>query len=119
MLEVLIHGGLIVKTFQKGKSMSLADMIEYSAEGVISKQVLKSKAGNITLFSFDKGQGLSEHEAPFDAMVQILDGKAKIIIDGKPLTLKTGQSVIMPANIPHALSAPEKFKMLLTMIKGK
>ncbi|MCL1972155.1 MAG: cupin domain-containing protein [Endomicrobia bacterium] len=106
------------KTFQKGVSMFLPDMIEYSAGGVISKQILKNKAGNITLFSFDKGQGLSEHEAPFDAVVQILDGKADITIDGQTVSLQAGETVIMPADIPHALHAPKKFKMLLTMIKG-
>lgn len=105
------------KVFKKGIAMDLDKMIEYSAGGIISKQVLKSKTGNITLFSFDKGQGLSEHVAPFDAMVQILDGKAKITIDGKAVSLKSGQSIIMPADISHALYATEKFKMLLTMIK--
>jgi quercetin dioxygenase-like cupin family protein len=70
------------------------------------------------LFAFDKDQQLSEHSAPFDALIQILDGKAKITIDGKPYELKAGQSIIMPANIPHAVYAVEKFKMLLTMIKS-
>lgn len=104
--------------FEKGVVLDIEQMVEYSVGGVISKQVLKNEAGNITLFSFDKGQGLSEHTAPFDALVQILDGKAEITIGGKPLTLIVGQSVIMPAGIPHALHAPERFKMLLTMIKG-
>ncbi|OCW94658.1 cupin [Macellibacteroides sp. HH-ZS] len=104
--------------FEKGAILNMAEMIEYSAGGVISKQVLKNEAGNITLFSFDRGQGLSEHTAPFDAMVEILDGEAEISIDGKPLILTTGQSVIMPAGISHALYASKQFKMLLTMIKG-
>ena len=104
--------------FQKGVVLDIEQMVEYSAGGVISKQILKNDAGNITLFSFDNGQGLSEHTAPFDAFVQILDGKAEITIGGKPLTLTAGQSVIMPAGISHALHAPEQFKMLLTMIKG-
>lgn len=104
--------------FQKGSVMNLSNRIEYSEGGVISKQVLKNDAGNITLFSFDKGQGLSEHTAPFDAMVQILDGKAQITIGNNALFLQAGESVIMPANVPHALHAAEKFKMLLTMIKG-
>jgi len=106
------------KLFEKGAILNMAEMIEYSTGGVISKQVLKNDAGNITLFSFDKGQGLSEHTAPFDAMVEILDGEAEISIDGKPLILTTGQSVIMPAGISHALYASKQFKMLLTMIKG-
>lgn len=106
------------ETFPKADVLNMTDMIDYSTGGVISKQVLKSEAGNITLFSFDKGQGLSEHAAPFDAFVQILDGEAEVKIDGKPLILTAGQSVIMPANIPHALHAVKQFKMLLTMIKG-
>jgi len=104
--------------FEKGVILNMADMVEYSAGGVISKQVLKNAAGNITLFSFDKGQGLSEHTAPFDAVVEILEGEAEVSINGKPLALTAGQSVIMPAGIPHALYANKQFKMLLTMIKG-
>ncbi|MDL2221051.1 cupin domain-containing protein [Parabacteroides sp. OttesenSCG-928-N08] len=104
--------------FEKGAILNMAEMIEYSTGGVISKQVLKNEAGNITLFSFDKGQGLSEHTAPFDAMVEILDGEVEITINGKPLLLTIGQSVIMPAGIPHALYASKQFKMLLIMIKG-
>ena len=103
--------------FEKGTVLNMATMIEYSAGGVISKQVLKNNMGNITLFSFDKGQGLSEHTAPFDAMVEIIDGEAEITIGGNPLILTVGQSVIMPANISHALHAKQQFKMLLTMIK--
>ena len=104
--------------FEKGAILNMAEMVEYSAGGVISKQVLKNDVGNITLFSFDKGQGLSEHTAPFDAVVEILDGEAEITIAGKPLLLTTGQTVIMPDNVPHALFAKQQFKMLLTMIKG-
>ncbi len=104
--------------FKKGSVLNLAQLVDYSAGGVISKQVLKSNAGNITLFSFDKGQGLSEHTAPFDAMVQILDGEAEIKIGGTPFLVKQGESIIMPANVTHALHAVEKFKMLLTMIRG-
>lgn len=103
--------------FEKGTVLNMATMIEYSTGGVISKQVLKNNMGNITLFSFDKGQGLSEHTAPFDAMVEIIDGEAEITIGGNPLILTVGQSVIMPANISHALYAKQQFKMLLTMIK--
>ncbi len=105
------------EVFGKGIIFNPADMVEYSAGGVISKQVLKNDSGNITLFSFDEGQGLSEHTAPFDAVVQILDGRAQITIGGKSVLLQKGQAVIMPANIPHALHAVEKFKMLLTMIR--
>ena len=92
--------------------------IEYAGNSVVSKRVLEQKTGNITLFSFDKGQKLSEHSAPFDAMVQVVEGQVEITIDKKPYLLKEGETIIMPANIPHALLAVEKFKMLLTMIKG-
>ncbi len=104
-------------TFEKEKIFNLEEMIEYTDGGVISKQVTKSQCGNLTLFSFDKEQGLSEHKTPFDAIVQILDGEAEITIGGNLHNLKKGDCIIMPANIPHALKAVERFKMLLTMIK--
>jgi quercetin dioxygenase-like cupin family protein len=104
--------------FNTGKVLNFEEMVEYSDGGIISKQVLKNQAGNITLFSFDKGQGLSEHTAPFDAVVQILDGEANVFIGGKPNSVKKGETIIMPANISHALQAAERFKMLLTMIRG-
>jgi len=104
--------------FNKGKVLNLEEMIEYSTGGVISKQVLKNQSGNVTLFSFDEEQGLTEHTAPFDAMVQILDGEAQIIIGGNSNLVKKGESIIMPANVTHALQAVKRFKMLLTMIKG-
>ena len=104
--------------FKKGTILDFEKLIDYSVGGVISKQVLKNEAGNVTLFSFDKRQGLSEHTAPFDAMVQVLDGEVIITIGGNPLHLKQGETVIMPANVTHALFATEQFKMLLTMIKG-
>lgn len=104
--------------FSKGKVLNLEEMVEYSSGGVISKQVLKNQSGNITLFSFDKGQGLTEHTAPFDAVVQVLDGEAQITIGGNPNLVRKGESIIMPANVSHALQAVEQFKMLLTMIKG-
>ena len=104
--------------FGKGKVLNLKEMVEYSSGGVISKQVLKNQSGNITLFSFDKGQGLTEHTAPFDAVVQVLDGEAQIAIGGNLNLVRKGESIIMPANVSHALHAVEQFKMLLTMIKG-
>lgn len=104
--------------FGKGKVLNLEEMVEYSSGGVISKQVLKNQSGNITLFSFDKGQGLTEHTAPFDAVVQVLDGEAQITIGGNLNLVRKGESIIMPANVSHALQAEERFKMLLTMIKG-
>jgi len=105
-------------TFATQTVFDLLQEIEYSKGGIISKQILKNQAGNVTLFSFDKEQGLSEHTAPFDALVQIIDGKAKIIIGGTPHIVEAGQIIIMPANISHALYAEEQFKMVLTMIKG-
>lgn len=104
-------------TFEPAKIFSMEDSIEYSSGGVISKQVIKKQSGNVTLFSFDKEQGLTEHTSPYDAMVHILDGEAEIRIDGNPHHLKKGDCIIMPANHPHALHAIESFKMVLTMIK--
>jgi quercetin dioxygenase-like cupin family protein len=104
--------------FEKGERLDLSKLVEYSDNGVISKRVLENSSGNITLFSFDKEQKLSEHSAPFDAFVQVLEGKAKIIIGGKTNILVAGDSIIMPANVPHAVYAEEQFKMLLTMVKG-
>ena len=106
-------------TFDKATVIALEASVDYTQGGVISKQVTKNRAGNITIFSFDKGQGLSEHTAPFDAFVQVLDGEAEIRIDGVPRVLKKGDCIIMPANHPHALKAIERFKMLLTMIRGE
>ena len=104
--------------FRKAKKFSLAESITYADGAIVSKVLLKNDQGNLTLFAFDKGEMLSEHTAPFDAMVQLLDGKAEIIIDKKSHILVVGESIIMPANVTHALTAVEKFKMLLTMIKG-
>ena len=105
--------------FEKGTIFNYTERIDYAAGAVVSKIVLKKETGNITLFSFDKGQELSEHTAPFDAMVFIVDGEADIIIGGKSNILKAGESIIMPANISHSLKAVERVKMLLTMIKSK
>ncbi len=103
--------------FETAKVFSFTQEVEYSNNGIISKRVLDKKIGNITLFSFDKEQRLSEHTAPFDAVIQVIDGKAEVLIDRKPHILQAGDSIIMPANIPHAVNAIEKFKMILTMIK--
>lgn len=104
--------------FEKGKVFPLEESVDYTSGGVVSKQVTKSPAGNLTLFSFDEGQGLSEHTAPFDATVQIIDGEAEITIDGTKHIVKKGEFIIMPANLPHALHAAKPFKMLLIMIRG-
>jgi quercetin dioxygenase-like cupin family protein len=104
--------------FEKSSVFSFNDSIEYSDGGIVSKTVLKKQIGNISIFSFDKGEALSEHTAPFDAMIQVVDGRGEIIIGGKSFFLETGQSIIMPANITHAVIAVERFKMVLTMIKS-
>lgn len=108
-----------MSAFEKQTIFNLENSIDYASGGVVSKQVWKSKGGNITLFSFDKGQGLSEHMTKFDAIVQILDGEVEITIDETVYQLKKGESIIMPANIPHALMSITPFKMSLTMIKGE
>lgn len=97
----------------------LADQISYAEGSVVSKIVSKKETGNITLFSFDKGQGLSEHTAPFDAFIQVLDGTATVTIDNKTYVLNANDAINMPAGIPHSVMATEKFKMLLTMIRSK
>ncbi len=93
-------------------------MIDYQKGSVVSKELIKKEKGTVTLFAFDKGQGLSEHTAPFDALVYLIDGKAEIAIAGKVNSVKAGEVVIMPANKPHSLKAVERFKMLLVMIKA-
>ena len=104
--------------FEPGNKFRFTDSVDYSTDGIISKRILDRSVGNVTLFSFDKGQRLSEHSAPFDAMVQVVEGSAEIIINKNPYQLSAGDTIIMPANIPHAVNATEKFKMVLTMIKG-
>ena len=94
------------------------ESIEYADGSVVSKTILKSPAGNITLFAFDKGEGLAEHNTPHEALVQLLDGEAEITIGGTLYNLHAGQSVILPSNTPHSLKANERFKMMLIMIKG-
>jgi len=99
-------------------TVDLKDYIQYSDNAIVSNALIDKNTGTITLFAFDKGQGLSEHTAPFDAVAQILDGEAEISIDGKLFTVSSGQMLIMPANIPHSIKAKHKFKMLLTMIRS-
>ncbi len=103
-------------TAPKSEVLHMADLASYQDGSVVSRQITKEEAGNITLFAFDEGQELSEHTAPFDALVHVLDGEVEVRISGKPYNLKTGDAIIMPANEPHALMATSKFKMLLTMI---
>jgi len=102
-----------------GEVFNLADHVDYADGSVVSKTLLKKNTGNITLFSFAAGQGLSEHTAPFDAVVHILDGRAEITIGGEPHEVKSGEMLIMPANVPHALHAADRLKMWLVMIRGE
>ena len=103
----------------KGKAINVEELIQYQDNSVVSMEVIKKELGTVTLFAFDKGQGLSEHSAPFDAMVQIIDGEAEITLAGEPHTVKKGEMLIMPANVPHALQAVNgPYKMILTMIKS-
>jgi quercetin dioxygenase-like cupin family protein len=104
--------------FEKSKVFSFNESIDYSDGGIVSKTVLKKQTGNISLFSFAKGEALSEHTAPFDAMIMVVDGRGEVMIGGKSFILMAGESIIMPANITHAVNAVEKFKMVLTMIKS-
>jgi len=101
-----------------GKVVELAGLSDYQDGAVVSRTLIKKTTGSVTLFAFDQGQGLSEHTAPFDALVQVLEGEAVVTISGNPLRLTAGQMVIMPAEKPHAIHAVRRFKMLLTMIRS-
>lgn len=101
-----------------GKVINPKDLVIYQTGSVVSRTIIDKKTGTCTLFAFDAGQGLSEHTAPFDALVEIIDGEAEITISGKPFHLKNGDLIIMPADKPHALRAVQRFKMMLVMIKS-
>jgi quercetin dioxygenase-like cupin family protein len=105
-----------MSTVPKSEIIDLAALVAYQIGSVVSRQVTKAEGGNVTLFAFDEGQELSEHTAPFDALVHILDGEVEVKISGQAYQLKSGEAIILPANTPHALLAMKKFKMLLTMI---
>ena len=100
------------------KPSTLVDLVDYQEQSVVSRTLIEKTAGTVTLFAFDQGQGLSEHTAPFDALVCVLDGEVEITISGIPAILKQGEMIIMPANEPHALRAIKRFKMMLTMIRS-
>ena len=102
-----------------GASSNLNDLVEYAKDSIVSKTLLDKKSGTITIFAFDAGQGLSEHSAPFDAIVQVIDGETELTIGGESVHAQSGQIVIMPANVPHAVKAPKRFKMLLTMLSAR
>jgi quercetin dioxygenase-like cupin family protein len=97
--------------------VDLAALVAYQDGGVVSRTLVKKNGGTVTVFAFDEGQALSEHTAPFDAMVQVLDGEVELVIGGKPVPARAGQTVLMPANVPHAVNATTKFKMLLIMVR--
>ena len=102
----------------KSEMLDLAALVSYQTESVVSRQIIKAEAGNVTLFAFDAGQELSEHTTPFDALVHVLEGEAQIRIAGQAYPLKAGEAILMPADVPHAVKATGKFKMLLTMIRA-
>ncbi len=104
--------------FEHSNVFRFHEKVDYSPEGIISKRVIDRPVGTVTLFSFDEGQRLSTHSAPYDAMLQVIEGTAEITISDQPFTLVAGETIIMPAGIPHAVLAKERFKMVLTMIKG-
>ena len=106
------------KEFSKSRIFSFNESIVYSNSAIVSKTIIKKDSGNISLFAFDKEEAISEHKANFDVLVQIIDGKAEIVINKQSFIIATGQSIILPANVPHAIKAIERFKMLLTMLKA-
>lgn len=100
------------------RAQSLDGLIDYAADSIVSKTILDKPVGTITLFAFDRGQQLSEHTAPYDAVVQVIDGRGTLVIGGEQVVVSAGEVVIMPGNVPHSVSADERFKMLLTMIRA-
>lgn len=101
-----------------GVKVAIAGLVEYAEGAIVSRTIAKNDAGTITLFAFDAGQELSEHTTPFDAFVHVLDGEAELIIGGRTVTAGAGELVVMPADVPHAVKAPSRFKMLLTMLRN-
>ena len=102
----------------KAQVLNTLGMVDYQTGSVVSRQIVKKNVGTVTLFAFDAGEGLSEHTAPFDALINVLEGESDITISGKVHRVKAGEFIIMPANEPHALKAPVRFKMMLTMIRA-
>lgn len=109
-----VQGGMPVS-----RTVVLADLVTYGEGAVVSRTLIQASVGTVTVFAFDAGQGLSEHSTPYDALVQVLDGRAEVTIGGQTVSVSAGESVLMPADIPHSLHAPERYKMLLTMIREK
>jgi quercetin dioxygenase-like cupin family protein len=109
--------GELMETAPKAQVLRIAELVSYQDGGVVSRQITKAEAGNVTLFAFDAGQELSEHTAPFDALVHILEGTAEVRISGRKYALGAGEAIVMPGGAPHAVTASSRFKMLLTMIR--
>lgn len=105
--------------FEKAKVFNVLESIAYAEGGVVSRELVHNDAGSVTLFSFDQGQGLSEHQAPYDALLQVLEGKLELTVDGRKFVIATGESLIIPQGARHALHAPGRLKMQLTMIRGQ
>jgi len=102
----------------RAKVLEVKDLVQYQSGSVVSRQLIKKEVGNVTLFAFDEGEGLSEHTAPYDALVYVYDGEAEVTISGTAFTVSKCQLVIMPADQPHALKAKKSFKMMLVMIRS-
>lgn len=105
-------------TFQPAQAVPIAELMEYQNGSIVSREIVKGANGRVTLFAFDKGEGLSEHTSPFNALVQVIEGEAEITISAKPNRVKSGELILMPSGQPHALQAVERFKMILTMIRS-
>lgn len=115
-MDLNIHNNYSENLSDKG--FVVEDLIAYQQGSVVSRTIIKKKVGTVTLFAFDKGEGLSEHTAPFDALIQVVDGTALITIDGNESLVKAGELILLPAGLPHAVHAESKFKMVLTMIRS-
>lgn len=105
-------------TIEKGKVFKATEVIEYTDGGVVSKEFIHSNAGSVTVFSFDAGQGLSEHTAPFDALIQVIDGVMQLTVEEQTFDIKAGETFIIPSGAHHSVKAVERFKMMITMIRG-
>lgn len=114
MAEIIDQPELVLNAEVK----SLVELLQYQESSIVSRVLLKNKGGTVTLFAFDQGEGLSEHTAPFEALVFVVDGEAEVEIDGRAYSVRTGETITLPANVPHAVRAKTKFKMLLTMIRA-
>lgn len=104
--------------FEKGKVFVASELVDYTEGGVVSKELVHSNAGSVTLFSFDAGQGLSQHTAPFDAFIQVVDGEMVLNVEGTDHRIKAGESFIIPSGVLHSVKAEQRFKMIITMIRG-